>query len=153
MMGHNSPAYQAWVESAGYANVKDLYTYDLDITQQFPPLIQRIVSSGERNARIVIRRVNKKRFNEEAELILSILNDAWADNWGYIPLTDAEIAYAGKKLKPIVFEDLIRVAEVEGEPVAFMMTLPDLNEMTRDMNGRLFPFGRSEEHTSELQYI
>src|SRR3546814_8401341 len=121
MMGHNSPAYQAWVESAGYAKVKDLYTYDLDITQQFPPLIQRIVSSGERNARIVIRRVNKKRFNEEAELILSILNDAWADNWGYIPLTDAEIAYASKKLKPIVFEDLIRVAEVEGEPVAFMI--------------------------------
>src|SRR3546814_10590370 len=77
-MGHNNPAYQAWVESAGYAKVKDLYTYDLDITQQFPPLIQRIVSSGERNARIVIRRVNKKRFNEEAELILSILNDAWA---------------------------------------------------------------------------
>lgn len=141
MMGHNSPAYQAWVESAGYAKVKDLYTYDLDITQQFPPLIQRIVSSGERNARIVIRRVNKKRFSEEAELILSILNDAWADNWGYIPLTDAEIAYAGKKLKPIVFEDLIRVAEVDGEPVAFMMTLPDLNEMTRDLNGRLFPFG------------
>src|SRR3546814_15283270 len=120
--------------------VKDLYTYDLDITQQFPPLIQRIVSSGERNARIVIRRVNKKRFNEEAELILSILNDAWADNWGYIPLPDAELAYAGKKLKQIVSEDSIRVAEVEGGPVAFMMTLPALNDMTRDLTGRLFPF-------------
>src|SRR3546814_13919080 len=130
-MGQKRPVYQAVGESAGYAKVKDLYTYELDSTQQFPPLIQRIVSSGERNARIVIRRVNKKHFNEEAELILSILNDAWADNWGYIPLTDAEIAYAGKKLKPIVFEDLIRVAEVEGEPVAFMMTLPDLNEIDR----------------------
>jgi hypothetical protein len=74
-------------------------------------------------------------------LLLGILNDAWSDNWGYIPLTESEIGYAGKKLKPIVFEDLIRVAEVDGEPVAFMMTLPDLNEFTRDLNGRLFPFG------------
>jgi hypothetical protein len=56
-------------------------------------------------------------------------------------LSDEEIAYAGKKLKPIVFENLISVAEVEGEPVAFMITLPDLNEFTRDLDGRLFPFG------------
>src|SRR3546814_16049411 len=68
MMGHNSPAYQAWVESAGYAQVQDLYTYDLDITQQFPPLIQRIVSSGERNAHFVTRRVNKKTFNKKTEM-------------------------------------------------------------------------------------
>jgi hypothetical protein len=141
MMGHNSPAYEAWVEAAGYAKVKDLYTYDINIAVELPPIVQRILASGERNPRIRIRRVDKKRFDEEAALILSILNDAWSDNWGFIPLTEAEIAYAGKKLKPIVFEDLIRVAEVEGEPVAFMMTLPDTNELTRDLNGRLFPFG------------
>ena len=141
MMGHHRPQYQGWVEAAGYAGIKDLYTYDLDITLPFPPLVQRIVSSGERNKRITVRKVNKARFAEEAALILSILNNAWSDNWGYVPLTDAEIAYAGKKLKPIVFEDLLMVAEVEREPVAFMMTLPDLNEMTRDLNGTLFPFG------------
>jgi len=141
MMGHNKPDYEGWVEAAGYKGVKDLYTYELDITRGLPPLIQRIVASGERNPRIVVRKVDKSRFDEEAVLILGILNDAWSDNWGFIPLSDEEIAYAGKKLKPIVFEDLIRVAEVEGEPVAFMITLPDLNEMTRDLNGRLFPFG------------
>ena len=141
MMGHHDAAYQGWVEAAGYAGVKDLYTYELDITADFPLLVQRIVSSGERNARIRIRKVDKSRFDEEAALILNILNDAWSDNWGFVPLTDEEIAYAGKKLKPIVFEDLIRVAEVDGEPVAFMMTLPDLNEMTADLNGKLFPFG------------
>lgn len=141
MMGHHRPDYEGWVEAAGYAGVKDLYTYDLDITKDFPPIVQKIVASGERSGRINIRRVDKSRFDEEARLILNILNDAWSDNWGFIPLTDAEIAYAGKKLKPIVFEDLIRVAEVEGEPVAFMMTLPDLNELTRDLNGNLFPFG------------
>ncbi|MDX3884536.1 N-acetyltransferase [Edaphosphingomonas haloaromaticamans] len=141
MMGHHLPAYQAWIEAAGYAGARDLATYELDISREFPPLVQRIVASGERNARINIRKVDKSRFDEEAALLLGILNDAWSDNWGFVPLTDAEIAYAGKKLKPIVFEDLIRVAEVEGEPVAFMMTLPDLNELTRDLDGRLFPFG------------
>ena len=141
MMGHHRPEYQAWVEQAGYTNAKTLYTYELDIVPDLPPLVQRIVSSGERNTRIRIRKVDKSRFDEEAALILGLLNDAWSDNWGFVPLTDTEIAYAGKKLKPIVFEDLIRVAEVEGEPVAFMMTLPDLNELTRDLHGSLFPFG------------
>jgi hypothetical protein len=139
MMGHNSPAYEAWVEAAGYRGVKDLYTYELDFSRDFPPIVQRIVQSGERNPRIRIRKVEKKRFEEEAALILGILNDAWSGNWGFIPLSEEEIAYAGKKLKPIVYEDLIRVAEVDGEPVAFMMTLPDLNELTRSFDGRLFP--------------
>lgn len=140
MMGHNKAAYEAMVEGAGYVKAKDLYTYDLDVGQSFPPLIQRIVQSGERSDRIRIRRVDKSRFDEEAALILGILNDAWSDNWGFIPLTPSEIAYAGKKLKPIVFEDLIRIAEVNGEPVAFMMTLPDLNEKLKDFGGALFPF-------------
>ena len=141
MMGHNAPAYQGWVEGAGYKPVKELLTYELDITQGFPPLIQRIVSSGEKNPRIRIRRIDKSRFSEEAKLILGILNDAWSENWGFVPLTDSEIAYVGKKLKPIVFADLIRVAEVEGKPVAFMITLPDLNEPLKPLGGSLLPFG------------
>ena len=58
-----------------------------------------------------------------------------------MPLTEAEIAYAGKKLKPIIYEDLVRIAELDGEPVAFMITIPDINALTADLNGRLFPFG------------
>jgi hypothetical protein len=141
MMGHNKAIYQLWVEAAGYVKAKDLYTYALPVSGDFPPIVQRIVASGERNPKIRIRNVDKKKFEEEAALLLGILNDAWSDNWGFIPLTEAEIAYAGKKLKPIVFEDLIRVAEYEGEPVAFMVTVPDLNEFTRDLNGKLFPTG------------
>jgi GNAT superfamily N-acetyltransferase len=141
MMGHNKAVYQGWIEARGYVGVKDLYTYDLDVRGGFPQLVQRIVASGERNPRIRIRKVDKSRFAEEAALVLGILNDAWSDNWGFVPLTPAEIAYAGKKLKPIVYEELIRIAEVEGESVAFMMTLPDINEFLRDLDGRLFPFG------------
>jgi hypothetical protein len=141
MMGHNRAEYEAWVERAGYAKVKDLLTYDLDATREFPPLVQRIVAAGEKNPRIRIRKIDPSRFDEEAALILSILNDAWSDNWGFIPLTPSEIAYAGKKLKPIVLDEIIRVAELDGEPVAFMLSLPDINPLLRDLEGELFPFG------------
>ncbi len=140
MMGHNSPRYEAWVSATGYVPAKTLHTWELDISKPFPELVQRIVASGERNPRIKIRRVNKARFDKEAATILGILNDAWDDNWGTVPLTDSEVAYVGKKLKPIVFEDLIMVAEVEGEPVAFMITVPDINEKIISMGGSLFPF-------------
>lgn len=128
MMGHHAPHYQGWIEALGYEGVKLLNTYELDITKEFPPLIQRIVTSGEKNERIRIRKVDKSKFAAEAAIILDILNDAWSDNWGFVPITDAEVAHTGKKLKPLVREDLIMIAELEGEPVAFMMTLPDLNQ-------------------------
>ncbi|MEA3009410.1 MAG: hypothetical protein QOJ91_1102 [Sphingomonadales bacterium] len=141
MMGHNSAEYEAWIEAAGYVKAKDLFTYDLEVTAPFPPIVQRIVAAGEKNPRIRIRRTVKKNFEAEARLLLGILNDAWSDNWGFVPLTEAEIAYAGKKLKPIVLEDMILVAEYDGEPVAFMMALPDINQFLRDLDGSLFPFG------------
>jgi hypothetical protein len=141
MMGHQPQRYADWIASAGYEPAKKLVTYELDILKPFPPLIQRIVAAGEKNPRIRIRKVDKSRFDEEARLILEILNDAWSDNWGFVPFTEGEIAYAGKKFKPIVFEDLIMVAEYDGEPVAFMMTLPDLNEALAPLKGSLLPFG------------
>jgi hypothetical protein len=140
MMAHHRPEYRQWIEAAGYEKAKDLITYALDITNWHDPLIDRLIAAGERNPRIRIRTVDKSRFDEEARLILNLLNDAWSNNWGYVPLTEAEIAYAGKKLKPIIFEELVRIAEVDGEPVAFMLTIPDINELTKDLKGELFPF-------------
>lgn len=140
MMGFNAAPYQTWIEAAGYAGVQDLFTYAVPIVDGFPELVNRLVAMGDKSERIRIRRVDKSCFDEEAALIIGILNDAWSDNWGFVPFTPAEIAYAGKKLKPIVYEDLIRVAEVDGEPVAFMMTIPDLNEKIKGFNGALFPF-------------
>jgi GNAT superfamily N-acetyltransferase len=140
MMGHHRPEYQGWIEAAGYGKAKDLVTYGLNIEHWEDPMIDRLIAMGERNPKIKIRMVDKSKFNEEARLILNLLNDAWSNNWGYVPLTEAEIAYAGKKLKPIIFNELVRVAEVDGEPVAFMLTIPDINELTKDLNGELFPF-------------
>lgn len=140
MMGHHLPYYRGFIEGHGYEGVKDLHTWGLDISKPFPEMVQRIVAASERNSKLVTRRVDKSRFAEEAALILDILNDAWSTNWGFVPLTPREVAHVGKKLKPIVYEDLIRIAEYEGVPVGFMIALPDINELTKDMNGRLFPF-------------
>lgn len=88
-----------------------------------------------------MREVNKKKFAQEATIILDILNDAWSGNWGFVPLTPPEVRDIGVKLKPIVFNDLIRIAELDGKPVAFMITLPDLNEAIAPLKGSLLPFG------------
>lgn len=141
MMGHHLPYYHKLITDHGYAGVKDLHCWSLPIERPFPEMAQRIIAFSERNPRLVTRPVDKSKFDSEAALILDILNEAWADNWGFVPLTPAEIAHVGKKLKPIVFESLIRIAEYDGEPVGFMITLPDINELTRDLNGSLFPFG------------
>ncbi|QNN65210.1 N-acetyltransferase [Sphingomonas rhizophila] len=141
MMGHHLPHYAGWIEKAGYAKAKDLVTYEVPTSIDYPPAINRLLEIGEKNPRIRLRDVDKSNFDAEAQTILTILNDAWADNWGYVPLTPAEIAYAGKKLKPIIYEDLVQIAEYDGEPVAFILTIPDINEMTDDLDGRLFPFG------------
>jgi hypothetical protein len=140
MMGHNSPRYQAWIEARGYAHAKTLLTYDLPVDRGFPPLVNRIVASGEKNPRIRIRQADKKRFQQEAELVFRILNDAWSQNWGFVPITQREIDYVSRKMKPIIREDLLLFAEVDGEPVAFMLTFPDMNRVIKPFRGKLFPF-------------
>ncbi|WP_298336415.1 N-acetyltransferase [uncultured Erythrobacter sp.] len=141
MMGHHPAHYARWIENAGYIRAKTLYTYDLDISKEFPPLVQRIVKSGERNKRITVRPVRKKDWDAEVAKILGILNDAWSDNWGFVPLTPEEVAYTGIKLKPVIHQELNMIAEVEGKPVAFMLTFPDVNYALAKSGGKLFPTG------------
>jgi len=140
LMGHHLPQYRGWIETAGYTVTKRLVTYDLDVTKPFPPIVQRIVEMGERNPRITVRKIVKANFAAEAKIIMAILNDAWSDNWGFVPLTQGEIDDVGKKLKPLVFEEMLRIAEIDGEPVAFMIALPDMNEAIKPMKGNLLPF-------------
>lgn len=141
MMGHHPAHYQGWIEGAGYERIKTLHTYDLDITKEFPPIVQRIVKSGMRNERITVRRVRKKDWDTEAATILAILNDAWSGNWGFVPLTSQEVAYTGVKLKPVIHEELNMIAELDGKPVAFMLTFPDVNRVLAKTGGKLFPTG------------
>ncbi len=140
LMGHDNAAYEGWVESAGYGVAKRLLTYDLEVEDGFPPIVNRIVKSGERNDKIVVRNVDKSQFERDAAIIIDILNEAWSKNWGFVPFTETEKAYGAKKLKPIIIEGANMIAEIDGEPVAFMISLPDLNVKLKDMGGKLFPF-------------
>jgi len=133
MMGHDPAHYQGWIESAGYTKAQSLKTWDLPVEDGFPPLINKIVEMGERNPRITIRTLEKKHLRREARIIVDILNDAWSDNWGFVPFTETEIQYAAKKMSPIMREDLNMFAELDGKPVAFMLTFPDVNEVIMDI--------------------
>jgi hypothetical protein len=141
MMGHHPAQYQGWIENYQYAVTKRLLTYEMDAAKEFSPLIRRIVKSCERNPGIVLRSADKKHFAAEVRIILDILNDAWSDNWGFVPFTDSEIAYAAKKLKPLIHPELVRIVELDGRPVAFMITLPDVNKVLTEINGKMLPFG------------
>ncbi|NNC72097.1 MAG: N-acetyltransferase [Sphingomonadaceae bacterium] len=141
MMGHHNAAYQGWIEAAGYQEAKQLLTYRVPVKDGFPELINRIVASGERSAKITIRPIDMKRYDEEATLILSILNQAWSANWGFVPITDREVQYIKGKLKPAIIPEINLIAYYEGKPAAFMLCLPDINEAIAEMDGSLFPFG------------
>lgn len=141
MMGHGRPYYEALLVAAGFVGVKDTHTWAVDVTKEFPDLVRKIVRNGENNPRIRVRPLKKADFDREFATILAILNDAWSTNWGFVPLTPREIAHAGKKFKPIVFEDLICLADYDGEPAGFIIAVPDMNEVIKRVKGRLFPFG------------
>ena len=141
LMGHHPERYRGYIENAGYELAKRLFTYELDVSEDFPPLIRRIVQSGKRNPRIRIRPVDHANYTRDVRTVLHILNDAWSNNWGFVPFTEREIEYGAKKLKPLVREELTRIAELDGEPVAFMLALPDVNEPLARIGGKLFPFG------------
>lgn len=141
MMGHDPARYRAWIEGQNYSFEKKLLTYDIDVTKEFPPIVRRIVQSGERNERIHIRPADPKKFASEVRIILEILNDAWSDNWGFVPFTEREIAYAAKKMKPLVHPELIKIAELDGKPVAFLLCFPDINGILAKIDAKLLPFG------------
>jgi len=140
MMGHDKAEYEGWIKAQDYTIAKRLYTYDLAIRDGFPAIVDRIVKSGERNDKIVVRRVDKAHYDRDAEIFIRILNEAWSNNWGFVPFTRTEMDYTKKKLKPIILEGTNMIAELEGEPVAFMMALPDLNQQLIKMRGKMLPF-------------
>jgi hypothetical protein len=101
--------------------------------------MQTIVKRARKQ--VTIRSVRKSNFDEDLKIIEDIFNDAWSENWGFIPFTEAEFKQLGKDFKMIVDFELIKIAEVDGAPAAFMVVLPNINEAIRDLNGRLLPFG------------
>ena len=139
MMGHARPYYAGHIEANGYRKEKDLLAYIIDSDFEHPRAMQAIMARAK--GRIQIRSLQKARFKQELKIIRDIFNDAWSRNWGFIPWTNAEFDHLAKDLKMLVEEDLVHIAEAEGEPAAFIVALPNINEAIRDLNGRLLPFG------------
>lgn len=141
LMSYNPEAYASFIESGGYAPVKDLYAWRLDMTKPLPERLTKIADRVRHRYGITIRPVNLKRFDDELEILKTVYRAAWAENWGFVPPTDAEIRQLAVDLKPIVDPELVLFAEMNGEPVGCTVSIPDVNQVLKKMNGSLFPFG------------
>lgn len=139
MMPHSPPWYGSLLEEYGYQPTKDLLAYKVTVDFE-PPRVMRIVL--ERFSRqIKMRTLRRNHFGEEMEILRDIFNDAWSENWGFVPFTRSEFAELGNSLRWLVPSEFIQIAEVENVPVAFMAALPNLNEIFAKLNGKLFPTG------------
>jgi hypothetical protein len=139
MMGHDPPWLAPRVEACGYAKAQDLVAYRMDVSNGLPDRQRKLAERASEG--VQIRSIDMKRYDDEIRLITDIFNDAWAGNWGFIPLTEAEVDAMAAEMKPIIEPDLVKIAEVHGEPVAYIVLLPNLNEAIADLGGRLMPFG------------
>lgn len=141
MMGHAARYYKSRVEEQGFLKAKDVIAYSYTDDGNVPRAIKRAYDKAIANDDIVIRPLDKKKLMSELEIIVSISNDAWSGNWGFVPWTKAEMVALGNNLKLLVTGDFVAIAEYRGEPVAMAVTLPNINEWITGLNGRLLPFG------------
>lgn len=142
MMPYSKPYYDKLISEAGYRGAMDLLAYIIDKEMLSAERMERATEIvKKRNPGLKIRPVNLKKIKEEVEIVRNIYNEAWKDNWGFLPLTKAELADTAENFKLILDPDLAHIAEIDGKPVAFSIGIPDLNEIFRTMNGNLFPFG------------
>ncbi|CAI0811963.1 Uncharacterised protein [Serratia liquefaciens] len=140
LMTHAKPYYAANLERQGYTQGIDLLAYWMKRTDlHFSPSLAKMMSQVRK--KVTLRRLNRKRFSEEMQVLREIFNSGWQDNWGFVPFTKHEFATMGDQLKFLVPDDMIYIAEVDSVPCAFIVGLPNINEAIADLNGSLFPFG------------
>lgn len=140
MMGHDRAYLGSRIEAAGLTKAKDVYAYLYDIEQDLPAGVRQMIDRPlPTNLRL--RMLDMKRYEEDLGHVTSIFNNAWAGNWGFVPLSEAETKQMAKSLKLLINPKLAWIAEVDDKPVAFGVCLPNLNEAIADLGGKLFPFG------------
>lgn len=140
LMTHNPPYYGERLQSLGYRPVIDLLAYWMQTGElNFPAPLKKMMD--RERGRVRIRTLDRSKFEQEMQTLREIFNDAWANNWGYVPFTKKEFADMGAQLKLLVPDDLIYIAEVDNEPCAFIVAMPNINEAIAPLNGRLLPFG------------
>jgi hypothetical protein len=139
MMPHSPRWYDRLLEEQGYHAVKDLLAYKVSVDFEIPRVMQLLINRF--SSKIKLRTLHRAQFDQEMEMLRDIFNDAWSENWGFIPFTQEEFAELGSSLRLLLPDEFIQIAEVDGKPAAFMVGLPNLNEVLIELNGSLFPFG------------
>ncbi|KKO56465.1 N-acetyltransferase [Serratia sp. TSA_130.2] len=140
LMTHARPYYAAQIAQQGYSEGIDLLAYWMKRTDlHFSPSLTRMMDQVRK--KVTVRRLNRKRFREEMQVLREVFNSGWRHNWGFVPFTEHEFATMGDQLKFLVPDDMIHIAEVDGAPCAFIVGLPNINEAIADLQGRLLPFG------------
>jgi GNAT superfamily N-acetyltransferase len=137
------PYYAGLLEEQGLAKVMDLYKWELHISdrEKVLPVLFELAEKLEPEHGIKVRHMRRRDFTNEVRRFMEIYNSAWERNWGFVPLTDAELEHYAKELKPILDENWAMMAEKDGEVVGAALTIPDYNKVLARLNGRLLPFG------------
>ncbi len=139
MMPHSREWYDGLIRAQGYRPARDLLAYWVDINIDPPPAMTVLLSRYA--GKISIRHLRRGKFREEMKILRNIFNDAWSKNWGFMPFDEQEFADMGNSLRLFVPDDFIQIAEIDGEPVGFIVVLPNLNEVLAKIDGKLLPFG------------
>lgn len=138
--------YRELLDDRGYGKAMDLLMWHLELGElaegdQFAPEIHAAAAKALREEGIEIRNIEKRNLTEEMRRFTEVYNEAWADNWGFVPPTEAEVEFHAKLLKQVIDEDWAFIAEKEGETVGVALSLPDINQVMAKMGGRLLPLG------------
>ena len=141
MMPHGLPYQQRLLEALGFEKVQDLYAYWFDMQGPWPIGVEALIRRSLAMPGLTLRTIDMRRFEDEVRLVCDIFNDAWADNWGFVPITEAESLHLAKSIKPLVKAGHFAIAELDGQPAAMAVTLPNLNAAIADLGGRLLPLG------------
>lgn len=138
MMTYNPRYYVTRVEAEGFRKAKDLLAFNMDLAKIPMDRLGRIATKiKERNPELAFRPVRRKTLTQDLDKVKEIYNAAWEDNWGFVPMTDAEVDFMAARLKPLLMEGLVWLAEAGDEPVGFLLALPDYNVALKPLRGRL----------------
>lgn len=140
LMPYNPPYYASLLEGVGFIGVKDLLSYDLDLSQALPERLSVLARTAEVKG-VRVRGFNLKALREEAQVMRALYNSSWQQNWGFVPMSEAEAAFMAARLRPLLASELALVAEWRALPVGFALSLPDYNPALRLLRGRTTPWG------------
>ncbi len=141
LTAHNPAYYEALIEGHGFAKVMDFYAWWFDEPERAALRLRRLSASLKKRHSAVIRPGNLKNFRAEAGRLREIYNDAWKENWGFVPFTEKEFEFMAKELRQLVVPEFTLIAEIDHEPVGFILCVPDINVALKKIDGRLMKYG------------